>query len=161
MRIGVLTGGGDCPGLNAAIRAVTRVATEAYKFEVIGIRDGFEGLIHSTSQPLGLADVRGVLRVGGTLLGSSNRTNPFAYLDAGHDTPYDASDRAQRTVELQNQPIHRKRLAEKKRAPEGARSLTLIRLRTGESRSRRTCSDPSPAAARGRCRSGWVARPSR
>lgn len=94
MRIGVMTGGGDCPGLNAAIRAVTRTATEHYGCEVIGIRDGFEGLIHNTTRPLNPADVRGVLRVGGTLLGSSNRTNPFAYQDSEGGAPFDAAERA-------------------------------------------------------------------
>lgn len=99
MRIGVLTGGGDCPGLNAAIRAVTRVATLRHGFEVVGVRDGFEGLIDNRSRPLTLADVGGVLRIGGTLLGSSNRTNPFAYRDTREGTPYDASSRAYETVE--------------------------------------------------------------
>jgi 6-phosphofructokinase 1 len=94
MRIGVMTGGGDCPGLNAAIRAVTRAATDQYGFEVIGVLDGFEGLINNISRPLVPADVRGVLRVGGTLLGSSNRTNPFAYRDAAGRQTYDASERA-------------------------------------------------------------------
>jgi len=98
MRIGVLTGGGDCPGLNAAIRAVTRSAVHQHDCQVIGIRDGFAGLIENRAHPLVPSDVRGVLRIGGTMLGSSNRTNPYRYEDpeSGHAT--DASGQAEDTV---------------------------------------------------------------
>lgn len=93
-RIAIMTGGGDCPGLNAAIRAVTRIAVNHFGFEVVGIRNGFEGLIGNDTVPLAPAAVRGILRVGGTILGSSNRTNPFRYLP-DHDPesePVDASE---------------------------------------------------------------------
>jgi ATP-dependent phosphofructokinase / diphosphate-dependent phosphofructokinase len=79
-RIGVLTGGGDCPGLNAVIRAVVKTAVGDYGWDVLGIEDGFEGLIQpGRIRPLTPADVRGILPRGGTILGSSNRANPFSY----------------------------------------------------------------------------------
>lgn len=79
-RIGVLTGGGDCPGLNAVIRAVVKTAINEYGWEVMGIEDGFEGLIlPGKVRPLTLQDVRGILPRGGTILGTTNRANPFAY----------------------------------------------------------------------------------
>ncbi len=78
-RIGVLTGGGDCPGLNAVIRAVVKRAIREYNWQVIGIEDGFEGLVLRKTRPLGLSDVRGILPRGGTILGTTNRANPFAY----------------------------------------------------------------------------------
>ncbi len=79
-RIGVLTGGGDAPGLNAVIRAVVKSAILRYGWEVVGIRDGFEGLIlPDRTQPLTLESVRGILPRGGTILGTTNRGNPFSY----------------------------------------------------------------------------------
>jgi 6-phosphofructokinase 1 len=81
MRIGVLTGGGDCPGLNAVIRAVVRKGIGIYGHEFIGFRDGWKGPLDNITMPLGVAEVRGILPRGGTILGSS-RTNPFA-LDSG------------------------------------------------------------------------------
>ncbi len=75
MRVGVLTGGGDCPGLNGVIRAVVRRAV-SYGDGVIGFRDGWRGPIENDAHPLTLDDVRGILPRGGTILGSS-RTNPF------------------------------------------------------------------------------------
>lgn len=79
-RIGVLTGGGDCPGLNAVIRAVVKTAITRHGWEVIGIEDGYEGLIlPGKTRPLGLADVRGILPRGGTILGTTNRADPFHY----------------------------------------------------------------------------------
>jgi ATP-dependent phosphofructokinase / diphosphate-dependent phosphofructokinase len=77
MRIGVLTGGGDCPGLNAVIRAVVRKGVEHCGHEFIGYRDGWRGPLEGDSRPLGVPEVRGILPRGGTILGSS-RTNPFA-----------------------------------------------------------------------------------
>jgi len=74
-RIGILTGGGDCPGLNAVIRAVVWQASH-YKDQVVGIRNGWAGLLTCESQMLGRKDVSGVLHRGGTILGTS-RTNPF------------------------------------------------------------------------------------
>jgi 6-phosphofructokinase 1 len=76
MRIGVLTGGGDCPGLNAVIRAVVRKGAGIYGHEFVGYRDGWKGPIDNLTMPLGIAEVRGILPRGGTILGSS-RTNPF------------------------------------------------------------------------------------
>ena len=77
MRIGVLTGGGDCPGLNAVIRAVVRKGVGVYGHEFVGYRDGWRGPLEADSRPLGVPEVRGILPRGGTILGSS-RTNPFA-----------------------------------------------------------------------------------
>jgi 6-phosphofructokinase 1 len=77
MRIGVLTGGGDCPGLNAVIRAIVRKGVGSYGHEFVGYRDGWHGPLEGDSQPLGVPEVRGILPRGGTILGSS-RTNPFA-----------------------------------------------------------------------------------
>ena len=79
-RIGLLTGGGDCPGLNAVIRAVVNTAINEYGWEVLGIEDGFEGLIQPGKvRPLTLADVRDILARGGTILGTTNRADPFHY----------------------------------------------------------------------------------
>ncbi|MBC7264902.1 MAG: 6-phosphofructokinase [Chloroflexi bacterium] len=75
MRVGILTGGGDVPGLNAAIRAVARRSFE-HGFEVLGVKDGWKGLLEGMIEPLGMRSVSGILHVGGTILGSS-RTNPF------------------------------------------------------------------------------------
>src|SRR3954454_1389156 len=83
MRIGVLTGGGDCPGLNAVIRAVVRKGVTAYGHEFVGYRDGWRGPVEGVSRPLEPADVEHVLDRGGTILGSS-RTNPYK-LDGGVD----------------------------------------------------------------------------
>src|SRR4029078_6020746 len=78
-RIGVLTGGGDAPGLNAVIRAVVKTACNA-GIEVLGIEDSFDGLIEpGRSRILRPDDVAGILRLGGTILGTTNRGNPFAY----------------------------------------------------------------------------------
>jgi 6-phosphofructokinase 1 len=78
-RIGVLTGGGDAPGLNAVIRAVVKTATNA-GIECVGLEDSFDGLIYpERSRPLTPRDVTGILRIGGTILGTTNRGNPFAY----------------------------------------------------------------------------------
>jgi 6-phosphofructokinase 1 len=72
--IGILTGGGDAPGLNAVIRAVVTTATGQYRMKVVGIEDGFEGLLGETqTRPLTAADVRGLLPRGGTILGTRNR----------------------------------------------------------------------------------------
>ncbi len=80
MRIGILTGGGDCPGLNAVIRAVVRSAAHLDPpVEVVGIEDGFDGLVRGRFRSLAVSDVRGILSRGGTILGTTNRGNPFAY----------------------------------------------------------------------------------
>src|SRR5580765_6824506 len=76
MRIGVLTGGGDCPGLNAVIRAVVQRAIKSYGWSVAGIRHGWRGLLLEEIEPLDLSSVSGILPRGGTILGTS-RTNPY------------------------------------------------------------------------------------
>jgi phosphofructokinase-like protein len=81
MRVGVLTGGGDCPGLNAVIRAVVRKGVQTHGFEFVGYRDGWKGPLEGLTMPLGVEQCRGILPRGGTILGSS-RTNPFK-LDNG------------------------------------------------------------------------------
>ncbi|MEN8222866.1 MAG: ATP-dependent 6-phosphofructokinase [Acidobacteriota bacterium] len=78
-RIGLLTGGGDCPGLNAVIRAVTAHSILNHKVEVFGILDGYSGLINKKIKKLSLENVSGILPRGGTILGTSNRDNPFKY----------------------------------------------------------------------------------
>jgi phosphofructokinase-like protein len=93
-RIGILTGGGDAPGLNAVIRAVVRSATTA-NLECIGIEDSFDGLIFpGKTRRLNVADVTGIHRLGGTILGTTNRGNPFAYPQPDSDEVIDYSARA-------------------------------------------------------------------
>ncbi|MGP8302411.1 6-phosphofructokinase [Streptomyces inhibens] len=76
MRVGVLTGGGDCPGLNAVIRGIVRKGTQEYGYDFVGFRDGWRGPLEGDTVPLDISAVRGILPRGGTILGSS-RTNPF------------------------------------------------------------------------------------
>ncbi|GHF21569.1 6-phosphofructokinase [Streptomyces morookaense] len=80
MRIGVLTSGGDCPGLNAVIRSVVHRAVVDHGDEVVGFRDGWRGLLEGDHRPLGLEDVAGILATGGTILGSS-RVQPAQLRD--------------------------------------------------------------------------------
>ena len=75
-RIGILTGGGDCPGLNAVIRVVTKAAIMKLGIEVLGIEDGFLGLIRNRMRVLSTEDVSNILTVGGTILGTSNKADP-------------------------------------------------------------------------------------
>jgi ATP-dependent phosphofructokinase / diphosphate-dependent phosphofructokinase len=82
MRVGVLTGGGDCPGLNAVIRALVRRGTPEYGYEFIGFRDGWRGPLEGDTIPLDVHAVRGILPRGGTILGSS-RTNPLSESASG------------------------------------------------------------------------------
>ncbi|HWG61708.1 MAG TPA: 6-phosphofructokinase [Streptosporangiaceae bacterium] len=82
MRVGVLTGGGDCPGLNAVIRALVRRGVQEFGFEFVGFRDGWRGPLEGDTVPLDVQAVRGILPRGGTILGSS-RTNPLADSAAG------------------------------------------------------------------------------
>jgi 6-phosphofructokinase 1 len=101
-RIGILTGGGDCPGLNAVIRAVVKHAQGTYGWEVVGIKDGFKGVYEQDYMDLGRDHVRGLLARGGTIIGSSNRADPFAYPVAAPDgtvTPTDVSDKIVRQLE--------------------------------------------------------------
>ncbi|HPW18195.1 MAG TPA: ATP-dependent 6-phosphofructokinase [Candidatus Aminicenantes bacterium] len=80
MRVGILTGGGDCPGLNAVIRAVARKGIVHYGFDILGIKNGWLGLIEGRILPLDLASISGILPRGGTILGTT-RTNPFKVED--------------------------------------------------------------------------------
>ena len=92
-RIGILTGGGDAPGLNAVIRAVVKAAVTS-RCQCIGLEDSFDGLIDPTrSRVLTPKDVTGILRVGGTILGTTNRGNPFEYPDDAAGGTVDYSDR--------------------------------------------------------------------
>ena len=91
MRVGVLTGGGDCPGLNAVIRAVTKSLIHRCDATVVGFVDGFRGLIENETMPLGWRDASGLLTLGGTILGTSNKANPFQYW---REDGADVSDRA-------------------------------------------------------------------
>lgn len=78
-KIGVLTGGGDCPGLNAVLRAIVKTAVGRYGWEIIGFRDGYRGLVLNDYLKLKRSNVSGILVRGGTILGSSNRDNPFHF----------------------------------------------------------------------------------
>lgn len=94
--IGILTGGGDCPGLNSVIRAITKSATMQYGIEVIGFMDGFRGLVENSYMALDPRMVSGISHTGGTILGTSNRDNPFSFItitQEGH-MQTDESERA-------------------------------------------------------------------
>ena len=78
-RIAILTGGGDCPGINAVIRAVAKKAILEHGAEVIGVQDGFDGLVRNRCCKLEYNDVSGILTLGGTILGTSNAANPYRY----------------------------------------------------------------------------------
>jgi phosphofructokinase-like protein len=80
-RIGILTGGGDCPGLNAVVRGVVKSAIHTHGWRVFGFFDAFRGLVRGKGKWLEWDDVSGILTVGGTILGTTNRDNPFAYVD--------------------------------------------------------------------------------
>ncbi|MFN3168362.1 MAG: 6-phosphofructokinase [Phycisphaeraceae bacterium] len=100
-RIGVLTGGGDCPGLNAVIRAVTKTAILDHGLEVVGIEDGFLGLVENRTRPLSEADVSGILTRGGTILGSNNKCNPKKFAEVKPDGSFeiiDVTDRCMHTL---------------------------------------------------------------
>ncbi|MFT3892953.1 MAG: ATP-dependent 6-phosphofructokinase [Anaerolineales bacterium] len=94
-RIGILTGGGDAPGLNAVIRAAVKTAIHQYGCEVFGIRNGYDGFLDDDGViPLGLKEVRGILPRGGTILGAANRGNPYArkVIRDGKEVTIDVSD---------------------------------------------------------------------
>lgn len=96
-----MTGGGDCPGLNAVLRAIVKTADNDYDLEVIGFIDGYEGLVEGRHRQLNTKDVSGILARGGTILGTSNRANPFHYpILEGDDYIYlDRSSQVLRTFE--------------------------------------------------------------
>lgn len=101
-RIGILTGGGDAPGLNAVIRAAVKTAIYEYGAEMIGIRDGYDGFINEQGiVPLGIQDVRGILPRGGTILGAANRGNPYArkVIRDGREVIIDVSDEIIKGIE--------------------------------------------------------------
>jgi 6-phosphofructokinase 1 len=99
MHIGLLTGGGDCPGLNAAIRAVTLALVNECGARVTGIERGFWGLLHGASRPLAPDGVRGILAEGGTILGTHNRCDPFKDVD-GTDRSAQALAYAKEVLQL-------------------------------------------------------------
>ncbi len=96
-RIGILTGGGDCPGLNAAIRAIVKTAHNDYDLEVIGFSDGYEGLIENRYRQIDVDDASGILARGGTILGTSNRADPF-HFPVLQDEEYIYLDRSSQAV---------------------------------------------------------------
>ncbi|HUL44204.1 MAG TPA: ATP-dependent 6-phosphofructokinase [Bacteroidota bacterium] len=93
-KIGILTGGGDCPGLNAVIRSVAKPAISYFNAKVIGILDGFEGFVEGHMRELTKLDVSGIINVGGTILGTSNKGDPFNFPRQGPNgiTISDCSD---------------------------------------------------------------------
>ncbi len=93
-RLGILTGGGDCPGLNAVIRAVTKSALFRHRMEVVGFNNGFKGLVENEAWLIGEAAVSGILHRGGTILGTTNRDNPFQYRVTGEDGKTAYADRS-------------------------------------------------------------------
>jgi len=99
-RIGILTGGGDCPGLNAVIRAVVKTAMFKYDMEIIGFRDGYRGLVYNDYMIFGPNDASGILDKGGTILGTSNTDNPFNFkVEVNGKSEYrDMSDEAIKNV---------------------------------------------------------------
>ncbi len=102
-RIGLLTGGGDCPGINAVIRAITKTAIHKYGLRVFGIEDGFLGLVEGRIAELTTLHVSGILTQGGTILGTDNRTNPGRFFTGNdeHGKPIfrDVTDRCLRNIE--------------------------------------------------------------
>lgn len=90
MRVGILTGGGDCSGLNAAVRGVAKSLMHQYGAEVIGIEEGFLGMIEKRTRTLSLEEVDGILDQGGTILGTSNRASPLDF--KGKDVTQDVAD---------------------------------------------------------------------
>ena len=104
-KIGVLTGGGDAPGLNAVLRAVVKTALRSYNCEVIGLKDGYDGFLAPNGiMPLGREEVRSILPRGGTILGTANRGNPFAreVIRDGKTIIEDISDEVVSAIKKQN-----------------------------------------------------------
>lgn len=98
-RVGILTGGGDCSGLNAVIRAVTRTAVIRHDTEVVGIENGFEGLIFNRTRRLGAADTKDILSQGGTILGTTNKGDPFEYREFDQEGRVTTRDYSRQTIE--------------------------------------------------------------
>jgi 6-phosphofructokinase 1 len=96
-RVGILTGGGDCPGLNAVISAVVKTAERDFDWEVVGFLDGYEGIVENRFVTLGQKDVSGIMALGGTILGTSNRADPFRF-PVLQDEEYVYLDRSSQAV---------------------------------------------------------------
>lgn len=97
-RIGILTGGGDCPGLNAVIRAVAKSAMRKYNATVIGIEDGFEGFVEGRMHEISNPEVSGILALGGTILGTSNKGDPFHYPEEDLNGKINIADESARVI---------------------------------------------------------------
>jgi len=101
-KIGILTGGGDAPGLNAVIRAAVKTAINVYQCEALGVKNGYDGFLEEDGIiPLGLNEVRGILPRGGTILGTANRGNPYArkVIRDGKEVVVDVSDEIVKGIE--------------------------------------------------------------
>lgn len=101
-KIGILTGGGDCPGLNAVIRGVAKASMSRYNISVLGIVDGFEGLIKKKVTPLSWQSVSGILTQGGTILGTTNRANPFKWATQSRNGIIKFNDVSDQVIEYIN-----------------------------------------------------------
>ncbi|MBG0775280.1 MAG: 6-phosphofructokinase [Desulfovibrionaceae bacterium] len=97
-KVGILTGGGDCSGLNAVIRAVTRAAVIRHGAEVVGFENGFEGLVFDRTTRLSTGNTKDILTLGGTILGTTNKGNPFAYRERDADGNIVETDRSAEAV---------------------------------------------------------------
>ncbi|MFQ5715548.1 MAG: 6-phosphofructokinase [Nitrospinales bacterium] len=97
-RVGILTGGGDCSGLNAVIRSVTRTVSLQHNAAVVGIQDGFDGLLANRTQELTNQNTRDILTLGGTILGTSNKGNPFEYREHDHDGTVRIRDYSEKAI---------------------------------------------------------------
>ncbi|HNV45794.1 MAG TPA: ATP-dependent 6-phosphofructokinase [Spirochaetota bacterium] len=97
-KVGILTGGGDCSGLNAVIRAVTRAAAIGHNAAVVGIEGGFDGLVFNRTTELTVKSTRDILTLGGTILGTTNKGNPFEYRELKADGSISVTDRSDETV---------------------------------------------------------------
>lgn len=96
--IGILTGGGDCPGINAVIRAVAKTAMHDHDWRVIGFRDGYAGLVLRDSVELTNRSVSNILNLGGTILGTSNKANPFKWAELQLDGSLSFSDKSKEAI---------------------------------------------------------------
>lgn len=99
-KVGILTGGGDCSGLNAVIRAVTRAAIIQHNARVVGIEEGFDGLINNQTQELTVRTTKDILTLGGTILGTTNKGNPFEYRVKDEDGKIQIFDYSDKAVEV-------------------------------------------------------------
>ena len=97
-KIGIITGGGDCPGLNSAIRAIVKTAINIHGYEVVGFKDGYKGLVYNSFRKLALEDVSGLLDKGGTILGTTNSFDPFN-VTVDHDGEKQVKDMSGRILD--------------------------------------------------------------